>query len=55
MKMNLSEIDFLTGDGVPTMPATKGSIYVNLGGTGVADRLYIADTASTWTAVSTVA
>lgn len=54
--IGLLNVDFSSGAGVPAHQATKGSLYVNTGGTGVADRLYInTDGSTTWTAISTVA
>lgn len=55
-KINLGPISFMVGSGAPTMSASKGSVYINTAGTGVADRMYInTDGAATWTAVTTVA
>jgi len=54
--MNLNELDFITGSGAPTQTAPKGSIYVNLAGSGVDDRLYLnTDGGTTWTVVTTAA
>jgi hypothetical protein len=58
MKLNLKMgVCLITGSGAPTSEsAAKGSLYINLTGSGVADRMYInTDGGTTWTAVSTVA
>jgi len=52
--IELGDIAFITGDGNPTSPARKGSIYVNLKGVGVADRMWInTDGHLSWTAINT--
>lgn len=43
-----------SGTGPPTFAAPKGTLFVNLGGSGTANRLYINTTGSTvWAAVTT--
>ncbi len=45
-----------TGDPNASVTAPKGSLYLNLGGSGVADRAYInTNSATAWTAITTVA
>jgi hypothetical protein len=44
----------LSGSGVPTMAAAKGTLYLNTAGSGVADRAFINTNGSTgWAAVTT--
>jgi hypothetical protein len=43
-----------SGTGPPTFAAPKGSLFINLGGSGTANRLYVNTTGSTaWAAVTT--
>lgn len=43
-----------TGTGVPTLSATKGSIYIRADGSTTATRLYINSTGATaWVAITT--
>lgn len=45
-----------SGSGAPTHTATKGTIYVNLAGSGTDNRMYInTDGADTWTSFTTAA
>lgn len=46
----------LIGAGVPTLTASKGTLYINTTGSSTVTRMYInTDGATTWTAVTTVA
>ena len=47
-------VGFQSGSGAPTHTATKGTLYVNLDGSGTDDRMYInTDGATTWTEFTT--
>lgn len=44
------------GSGAPSHSASKGTLYINLGGTTTNDRAYLnTDGATTWTALTTAA
>ncbi len=44
------------GTAAPTFTAKKGTLYINLAGSGVADRMYVNTTgATTWTNFTTAA
>jgi hypothetical protein len=54
--IDLTDIQFLSGAGAPTMAAKQGSFYLNTTGNSTSTRAYINTTGSTvWTAVTTVA
>lgn len=47
--IDLADMSFLSGSGVPAMAAKKGSLYVNTSATTTTTRLYInTDGSTTW-------
>lgn len=54
--IDLTDVSFLSGSGVPTMAAKKGSLYINITATTTTTRLYInTDGGTTWTTFTTAA
>ena len=52
----LSRAYVLAGTGTPTFTAPQGTVYINLTGSGIANRMFINTTGSTtWTSVTTAA
>lgn len=53
LNIDLSDVQFLTGNGVPAMAADKGSIYINMTASAANTRMYINTNGSTgWAAVT---
>lgn len=53
---NSTDFGIYAGSGVPTISASKGSLYLRTDGSGTTDRAYInTDGSTTWTAITTVA
>jgi hypothetical protein len=49
-------ISIMADAGVPSMTASKGSLYINTTGSSSSTRMYVnTDGATTWTAVTTAA
>lgn len=56
MRVTVGTAAIISGAGVPSNPASKGTIYINTTATTAATRLYInSDGASTWVAFTAAA